>query len=291
MHFRRNHIHHTGSHGEGFYLGVNNAKDGSTPGYIFNSIIEQNYIHDLKGPRISQGDGIEIKDGSFNNIVRDNVIHDTNYPGVLVYGTDGKAPNIVERNVIWNTGDHGIQAASEAVIRNNIIWNPGADGIYSNNHQSALPGKLKIVHNTVVAYGRGHAALRLNRPPGGFSGPIVIANNAFYNTQRGHAIRAVSDPLITWAGNAGNGTVSGLELVDDQYRGVGDLKRDLAAMGPSFPGPQSILAATAAKSFLARDDFNGDARGKALDVGAYKFSASGNPGWKVGEGFKKVSSE
>ena len=88
--FRLNHIHHTSGHGEGFYLGVNNNPDGSTAGYMFNSLVERNYIHDLKGPNVSQGDGIEIKDGSYNNIVRDNVIHDTNYPGVLVYGTDGK---------------------------------------------------------------------------------------------------------------------------------------------------------------------------------------------------------
>ncbi len=90
--FRHNHIHHTGGHGEAFYLGSNSKPDGSTDGYIFDSVIENNYIHDLIGGTVSQGDGIELKDGSYDNIVRDNVIHDTNYPGIIVYDADGKAP-------------------------------------------------------------------------------------------------------------------------------------------------------------------------------------------------------
>lgn len=49
MIFRGNHIHHTAGHGEAFYLGSNNAEDGSTTGYIYNSIIENNYIHDRRG--------------------------------------------------------------------------------------------------------------------------------------------------------------------------------------------------------------------------------------------------
>ena len=50
MTFRRNHIHHTGGHGEGFYLGGNNAA-----AIIHDSVIEDNYIHDLVGEEISQG--------------------------------------------------------------------------------------------------------------------------------------------------------------------------------------------------------------------------------------------
>ena len=52
--FRHNHMHHTGGHGEGFYLGSNSRPDGSTDGYIFDSVIEGNYIHDLKGGTVSQ---------------------------------------------------------------------------------------------------------------------------------------------------------------------------------------------------------------------------------------------
>ncbi|NNM30402.1 MAG: right-handed parallel beta-helix repeat-containing protein, partial [Akkermansiaceae bacterium] len=203
--FRRNHIHHTGGAGEGFYLGVNNAADGSTPGYICNSVVEGNYIHDLNGEGVRQGDGIEIKDGSYGNIIRDNVIHDTNYPGIIVYGTDGKERNVIERNVIWNTGDHGIQAAADAVIRNNIVFDCKGAGIYARTHQSAVVGNLRIVHNTVVTPGK--MAVRVLRPDDGkFSGRIVIANNALYGRT---AMELIPAAPVDVAGNAGEGMLEG----------------------------------------------------------------------------------
>ena len=166
--FRGNHIHHTGGHGEAFYLGCNNAADGSTPGYVFDCLVEGNYIHDLKGGTVSQGDGVEIKDGSYGNTVRDNVIHDTKFPGVTVYGTDGKAPNIVEGNIIWNTGDNGIQAAADAVLRGNYIFDFGGDGIHCRTHQSAEPGNLAIEGNVIVSRGRGgKTGLRIISPKSG----------------------------------------------------------------------------------------------------------------------------
>lgn len=173
MVFRHNHIHHTGGHGEAFYLGCNNRADGSTPGHIAGALIEGNYIHDLNGPDISQGDGIELKDGSWGNVVRHNVIHDTRYPGITAYGTDGREPNVIEDNLVWSTGDNGIQVAAEARIRHNIIVKAGGDGIRSQPHQSAVPGDLVIEHNTVLtsaqsdirisAPHRGGITLRLNR--------------------------------------------------------------------------------------------------------------------------------
>jgi len=127
---RRNHIHHTNGTGEGMYLGCNN--DGCQ---MFDSLIEGNYVHHTNQSTVSQGDGIEIKQGSYNNIVRDNVIHDTNYPCILVYGTAGKAVNLLERNAMWNCGDHGIQAEADAIIRNNLLL--GVGGV--------LPGQLGVV--------------------------------------------------------------------------------------------------------------------------------------------------
>ena len=90
---RRNHIHDTDHTGEGMYLGCN--YDDCR---MFDSLIEGNYIHHTNGPSVSQGDGIEIKEGSFNNVVRDNVIHDTNYPCILTYSTVGNGrANVIER--------------------------------------------------------------------------------------------------------------------------------------------------------------------------------------------------
>lgn len=250
--FRHNHIHHTGGHGEAFYLGSNNRPDGSTDGYIFDSVIENNYIHDLKGGTVSQGDGIEIKDGSYGNIILDNVIHDTNYPGIIVYDSDGKAPNIIERNVIWNTGDHGIQAAADAIIRNNLIFDTSGEGIHCRDHQSAVVGRLKIVHNTILS----KSAIRIVAPKK-FSGKILVANNAL-----GGSLRIPDHSEITQRNN-------------------------LTGIGEKFPSAGSKCLGAADPAHVTTDDFNGNRRGASKDVGAYKFEAAGNPGWKITKGFKK----
>ena len=91
----RNHIHHTNGTGEGMYLGCN-----SNGCRVANSLIEGNYVHHTNGPNVSQGDGIELKEGSYGNTIRDNVIHDTNYPGIITYSTVGNgAANVIEGNV------------------------------------------------------------------------------------------------------------------------------------------------------------------------------------------------
>jgi hypothetical protein len=292
--FRRNHIHHTSGHGEGFYLGVNNKPDGSTAGYIFNSIIENNYIHDLKGPNVSQGDGIELKDGSYNNIVRDNVIHDTNYPGVLVYGTDGKSRNVIERNVIWNSGNHGIQAASEAIIRNNIIFGNRDDGIRSHAHQSARVGNLDIIHNTIVSRRPGSSALRISlSEQERLTGPIVIAKNALYAASDGFALRVppidFSDAIITLAGNIGSGPTDGVpaRIPRGQWNKSGQLKNDLDSH--YFPRPDSMLVGAAILKYTHWDDFSGVVRDTPSEVGAYALKSHPDTRWIIAPEFKELS--
>ncbi len=98
--FVHNEIDHAGDTAEGFYLGC--TDDACR---VHDSLVANNYIHDLTGPTVSQGDGIEIKAGSYANVVRDNVIHDTAYPGITLYHVNGNgAPNIIERNLVWNSG-------------------------------------------------------------------------------------------------------------------------------------------------------------------------------------------
>jgi parallel beta-helix repeat protein len=289
--FRRNHIHHTAGHGEGFYLGSNNQPDGSTAGYMFDSLVEGNYIHDLNGPGISQGDGIEIKDGSYNNIVRDNVIHDTNYPGVIVYGTDGNPPNIVERNAIWNSGDHGIQAAAEAIVRNNLVVGSRADGIHSHTHQSARVGGLQILHNTVLGSRLGTSAIRISLSDREtLAGSVLIANNALYAAAEGFALRLPEredlEASITIAGNVGSGATEGLpqNAARAMWNSSGQLVRDLD--DHYFPRTGSALIGAASAPFLVNDDFNGTARQSPSDSGAYVFHPEGNPGWAIAPGFK-----
>ena len=294
--FRRNHIHHTAGHGEGFYLGSNNNPDGSTAGIMLNSVVEGNYIHDLNGPNISQGDGIEIKDGSYNNILRDNVIHDTNYPGIIVYGTDGKEPNIVERNVIWSSGDHGIQAAAEAIIRNNIVFHNRADGINSHPHQSAQVGGLQILHNTILCNRPGIAAIGISASSQKrLTGPVVIANNALYSHADGVALKLLHPDTdtpgaaVTVAGNVGTGTTEGLPAGFGRavWNPAGRLAIDLDSH--FFPRQGSSLIGAASRQFTISDDFNKTARQTTLDVGAYVFSPRGNPGWTISPGFKRFA--
>lgn len=266
MVFRHNEIDHTGGNGEGFYLGSNN--NGSQ---FFNGLIEGNYIHDLIWNNSSfQGDGIEIKDGSYNNIIRDNVICNVNYPGIIVYGTCGQGDrNIIERNVIWNSGDHGIQAAADAIVRNNIIWGSAADGIHSHHHQSAIPGNLDIYDNTVFADpGKDTIYIYLDEPA---SGPIVVANNALYNAGSG-GVTVPGGTILTGNVVSANPGADFTDWANHDY----------------FPLPGSAVIGAGNAAYVAEDDFNGTLRLGALDVGAYLFDANGNPGWPVQVGFKII---
>ena len=215
MLFRRNHVHHTGGHGEAFYLGGNNAS-----AIFSNSIVEENYIHDLRGPSVSQGDGIEIKQGSFGNHIRNNIIHGTAYPGITVYGTNGKEQNVVEKNLIWDTGDHGIQVAADAIVRFNLIISPSGCGIFSREHQGAIPGNLRIERNAIFA--DQASAIRVIPPDGsshrGYSGPVQITRNQLAVANGHPAIRVTHDKQLQLTGNYGFGDVDGIQANLQQWR-------------------------------------------------------------------------
>jgi len=266
--FRRNHIHDTDGHGEAFYLGGN-----YNTATFYDGLVENNYIHHLVDTLngLYQGDGIEIKDGSYNNVVRDNVIHDVNYPGVLVYGSNGHERNVVERNVIWNSGDNGIQAAADAIVRNNIVLNSAGSNIASHDHQDAIVGNLTIVHNTLISeYGR--TGINISAPVGGvLSGPVVLANNAIYTTGSDLAILAAG---VTLAGNVESASLAA-DFVD-----VANLN--------FYPTPTSALLDAGDATYVANDDFNATPRSGDLDVGAYVYDPNGNPGWYITEDFKQL---
>jgi MYXO-CTERM domain-containing protein len=276
----RNNIHHTNNTGEGMYLGCN-----SNACRMFDSLIEGNYVHHTNGPTVDQGDGIEIKEGSYNNIVRNNVIHDTNYPCILTYSTVGNgAPNILEANVMWNCGDHGIQSAADAVIRNNIILGSNAHGIAMQPHQAGVPGNLTVVHNTILH--PTNDAINVS----GAAGSIVIANNAVY-AQSGNAIR-VAGTLggVVVAGNVGMGALSGPSggLIASGTLAADFVAASFSGQPPNnvFPKAGSKLIAAGNATHVVQVDFNGTARNGVADVGAYKFDAMGNPGWPIGPGPK-----
>lgn len=274
----RNHIHDTNGTGEGMYLGCND--DGCR---VFDSVIAGNYVHHTNGPTVEQGDGIELKEGSYGNVIRDNVIHDTNYPCILTYSTSGNgAPNVIERNVMWGCGDHGIQSAADAIIRNNIILGSGSDGLAMQPHQSGAPSNLTVVHNTIL-HPQNHA-IRIS----GITGPVTIANNALY-AQNGSAIFVSGGAgQLTTTGNVGEGGVSGGGALAPGALASDFVAASYAGAPPMdvFPATGSALVDAGDAAHVAADDFNGTPRNGVADAGAYKFDSAGNPGWPLGEGFK-----
>jgi hypothetical protein len=267
-----NHIHDTDGSGEGMYLGCNNDECR-----VANSLIEGNWIHNTNGPTVEEGDGIELKEGSYGNVIRDNVVHDTRYPGIIVYGTVGNGPpNLIERNAVWNAGedDNAIQAAADAIIRNNIVL--GAP-IALQPHQAASPANIEVVHNTVIC---ADECISVRDPVG----QVVIANNALY-AQDGDALSLVGDArgLVAVLGNVGTGDMRGrdlaLDFVEAHFRGVPPID--------VFPKAGSALIGAGDATHVAAEDFNGTARGGSADAGAYAYSPAGNPGWKIAPAFKR----
>ncbi len=274
--FSRLHLHDTGGSGEGMYLGCNNA------GCLFHdNVIEDSWIHDTNHGT-AQGDGIEIKQGSYGNLVRNNVIYNTKYPCVIVYGTQGHAQNVIENNVLWDCGDSGIQAAADAVLRNNLIFRAG-NGINSHAHQGAVPSNMVIVNNTVIA--SPDTCLRASDWAG--STGIVVADNAFY-CDTSTAVRlngGASD--ILFANNVLVGAVSGVDSGFITGNGADQDFEDPANLD-AWPTDGSPVIDAGDQTTAADLDFNWNPRDSNPDVGAYEWAQGGNPGWQPGPGFREL---
>ncbi len=237
---------------------------------------------------MTQGDGIEIKAGSYANTVRDNVIHDTAYPGITLYHTNGNgAPNIIERNLVWASGDNGIQVTADAIVRNNIVLSAFAHGIGIHPSQGGTVGNLVIVNNTVLK--ASGDAIHIN----GVSGSVLIANNALY-VANGRAVYADgTTSLVTMLANVGTGTLAG---VSGGFDGSGNIATDFVSANHSGAPPMDLvppggrLAGTAAITHLPADDFNGRLRQPQADIGAYRANPLGNTSWPLQGGFKDLDS-
>ncbi len=287
---RRNHIHHTGlstrgpTEGEGMYIGCHNGSCITT-----DSVFEGNYIHHTRGTSGGGNDGIEIKFGSYNNVIRNNVIHDTNlgkqYPGIFVYGSNGKGVNLVEGNVIWKAGE-GIQAVSDAVIRNNIIFDCSIQGITASPHGAAPKMQnTTIVNNTIVNHPRG---IRIRW---GKAKNMVLANNAIY-CPNGVAIDAAGITNATCSANYVTGRLNGVAIDNTKFMNGGDLETTFvnSAQQDFWLTSGSALLESADPEFAPKFDFNGRRRKEPFDVGAYETdSGETNPGWKIQAGFKNQS--
>jgi hypothetical protein len=166
----RNHLHHGGGHGEGMYLGANHGEH-----IMSESVIALNHIHDCTG---SQGDGIEVKQGSWGNLIAENDIHDTQYPCITVYGTAGKLVNIIERNLCRRSADSAMQVQGEAIVRNNVLIGGQGSGFASTDHQGKSLN-LQVIHNTIINTGDAFKGSSWNAREG-----MILANNVLYSRDK-----------------------------------------------------------------------------------------------------------
>jgi len=261
MHITRNELHDTGGTGEGMYLGANNG------GVIMsNSIIALNHVHDTNGSGSgAQGDGIELKQGSWGNLIAENLVHDNNYPCILVYGTAGQTQNIVERNVCYNSGDNVMQIQGECIVRNNLCINGAGSAFASQVHQGN-PTNLQVVHNTFVN-GSGRAA-KLSSWSGAAN--MVFANNACYSTGN-MAIDCNGISGVTFAGNVCFGSVtSGITFTTGN--GLGDFTNVTTngANRDAHPSGGSALLGAANATYATAKDLEGTTRTAPHDAGCYE---------------------
>lgn len=255
----RNHLHHfEHGTGEAMYLGGNHSQVRMT-----NSIIARNRIHDCSG---SQGDGIEVKQGSYDNWIFENEVEATKYPCLIVYGTDGLGINLVERNRLYGSRSQTLQVQGEAIVRNNLIFAPQGTGFTSTDHQGKTRD-LRFIHNTIIAVGRG-----ANLSSWGNREGMVFANNAIYSRDAAAVRFPTGCQGVEFAGNVVFGRVEGCPGLPGFRTGKGlddfvsvdwDAKRRDAT-----PALQGELTASADAKFTVSNDLLGKARRASTDVGA-----------------------
>ena len=253
--FTRCEVHHTSGYGEGFYVGANNGD------YVARYwTLAMNYVHDCGG---HQGDGIEVKQGSYGNWIAENTVHDTNYPCILVYGTGGKQQNVIERNLLYRSNNETMQVQGEAIVRNNIVLD-GTTAFYSGDHQGTVT-RLEVVHNTFVNDG---PAVTLNQWSG--KNGMIFANNACYSENSAAFRFGNGSDGVTVRGNVAYGYVNGTNSGYTLGGGLSDFV-DLSTNGNrrnARPSALGALVASADDAHGTMEDQKGDLRLPPLDVGA-----------------------
>ncbi len=247
-----------GSTGEGMYLGANASAVRMT-----NSVIALNVVHDTFGTL--QGDGIEVKQGSYGNFISANTVYNTNYPCILVGGTDGLGLNVVERNTCWSSNDYALQVQGEAIVRNNLVMD-GAAAAFATVQQAGPTVNLEVTHNTFINSGRATNLSNWSGQPG-----LVFANNACYS-QTAEAIRFPGGSAgVAFAGNVAYGSVVGAPGPTVPGNGLADFL-DVAwdaSRRDARPAAASPLVGAGSAAYAAAEDLTGGARAAPLDAGCY----------------------
>lgn len=256
LYITRNEIHGTAGTGEGIYLGGNNGTV-----ITHDSLVALNHVHHTGG---SQGDGIELKQGSYNTSIIANLVHDTPYPGILVYGTGGGLPNLIERNTVYNSGDNVMQVQGEAIVQNNLLMNGNA-AFASHDHQGQVRD-LTVVHNTLINTGRAADLSDWSGKPN-----MTFANNVCYS-KTGDAVRFNGGSAgVEFVGNAVFGPVVG--VIGGFVNGTGLLDFEdvtwTATKKDARPVPLGALIGTGDFVWALPIDITGAARQDPLEAGCF----------------------
>lgn len=254
--FTRNEIHGTSGTGEGFYLGGNNASP-----ITHHVTVALNHVHHTGG---TQGDGIELKEGSWGSWIAENLVHDTKYPCILVYGTGGQQPNLIERNLCWGAQDNVMQVQGEAIVRNNVAID-GSNAFYSANHQGTVTD-LVVVNNTFVNDGRAARLQDWGGKPG-----MVFANNACYSQTSTAILVNGGNAGVTFASNVVFGTLSGVPGgTTIAGTGLGDFDNVSwdGTAHEATPSFGSVLLGAGGATWVPFDDLQGKIRTGSIEAGA-----------------------
>jgi len=244
--------------GEAMYLGANHGKVRMS-----YSVIAENHVHDCGG---TQGDGIEVKQGSHHNWIYRNHVHDTNYPCILAYGTGGKGLNVIEQNICYRSNDNVLQVQGEAIVRNNLLIAAKGSGFASTDHQGKST-RLTVVHNTIISRRRGANLSSWNDRKG-----MIFANNVVY-TDRGEALRFPRGAKgVIVSGNVLLGRVSGVAQGFVVGNGLADFA-DVSWDGnkhDATPSQDCPFIGQADKRYAVKVDIAGSKRSPRPTAGAFK---------------------
>jgi len=261
LYITRNEIARPGtSHdsGEGMYLGANYGAVAMS-----YSVVALNHVHDTTVS--TQGDGIEVKQGSHHNWIAENRVERTRYPCILVYGTGGNGENVIERNVLLDSLDNTLQVQGEAIVRNNVVLKGAGAGFQSHHHQGTTRD-LKVVHNTIINPGRGANLSSWNQ-----AANVVFANNVVYS-RTSESIRFPNGSTgVTLSGNVVLGSVTGASRGFVKGSGLEDFVSvtwDLAYRD-ARPAPGSAIAGRGDPAFTVPVDVSGQTRIPPPDPGAH----------------------
>lgn len=259
LYLTENEIHATGGTAEGMYLGANYSAK-----VMSNSTVAGNHIYDCNG---SQGDGIEVKQGSYGNWIVGNHVHDTNYPGIIAYGTDGNPVNIIESNIIYRSNDNAMQVQGEAIVRNNLIISGTHAGFASTDHQGQTRD-LTVVHNTIINTARAMNLSSWNNRAG-----MILANNAIYSRDANSIRFPNGSTGVTLAGNVVYGSVSGAATGYTNGNGLADFVAVTwdGSSRDGTPTSSSGLIGSGDAGYAVDDDINGTTRTTQLDSGAFDY--------------------